>query len=484
MLTKLRRPFESRNNIPSATKYAASDKAALAFFVLAMSYLLLGVLFGTIGGFQYILPDFLKDALAFQKTRPLHVYLVIAWIFTAAQAGVYYYLPRIKRHKLYWPQGAWAHFFLQAGTSLLIIISFFAGKFSGREYLEFPPALGLLIAAAWIPFAVNFFGTLKPDYRNAPVYYFSWTTGIVFFFITFTESYLWLFDHFFGNPIRDTTVQWKALGSMVGSWNMLIYGTSLYLMERIKGDKNISRNNTAFFFYFLGFTNLLFNWGHHTYIVPAAPWIKNVAYIISMTELLILGQIIWNFRKTLSDARKNFHYLPFRFLSLADGWIFINLVLAIAISVPALNFFTHGTHITVAHAMGATIGINTMLLFASLFYVLEQKRPEGLRKNRRWITTGATVTNLSLLVFWFSLVGSGAVKIAGQLRNEAFAQIMKTSEALFRVFTFSGVVILLGLALVITGALRTLLHKEETGTETEISQTASKLHRIQAKPGR
>ena len=200
MLTKLRRPFESRNNIPSATKYAASDKAALAFFVLAMSYLLLGVLFGTIGGFQYILPDFLKDALAFQKTRPLHVYLVIAWIFTAAQAGVYYYLPRIKRHKLYWPQGAWAHFFLQAGTSLLIIISFFAGKFSGREYLEFPPALGLLIAAAWIPFAVNFFGTLKPDYRNAPVYYFSWTTGIVFFFITFTESYLWLFDHFFWQP--------------------------------------------------------------------------------------------------------------------------------------------------------------------------------------------------------------------------------------------------------------------------------------------
>ena len=134
--------------------------------------------------------------------------------------------------------------------------------------------------------------------------------------------------------------------------------------------------------------------------------------------------------------------------------------------------------------MGATIGINTMLLFASLFYVLEQKRPEGLRKNRRWITSGATVTNLSLLVFWFSLVGSGAVKIAGQLRNEAFAQIMKTSEPLFRVFTFSGVVILLGLTMVITGALRTLLHKEETGTETEVLQTASKLHRIQATPGR
>src|SRR5689334_10612010 len=115
------------------------NKAVKAFLVLALSYLLFGLLLGVIGGFQYILPPFLKDQLSFQRTRPLHVYLVISWIFTAAQAGIYYYLPGISGRSLYWRQGIWIHLFLQTIVSLTIITCFFLGYFGGREYLEFPP---------------------------------------------------------------------------------------------------------------------------------------------------------------------------------------------------------------------------------------------------------------------------------------------------------------------------------------------------------
>ena len=41
-------------------KVYATDKAAKAFLVLALSYLLTGLIFGVLGGFQYILPPFLK----------------------------------------------------------------------------------------------------------------------------------------------------------------------------------------------------------------------------------------------------------------------------------------------------------------------------------------------------------------------------------------------------------------------------------------
>ena len=106
-----------------------SDKAAKAFLVLALSYLLFGLILGVIGGFQYILPPLLKDRLSFQQTRPLHVYLVIAWIFTGAQAVIYYYIPRIANRPLYWQQGIWLHFTLQLAVSLFIITSFFLGYF-------------------------------------------------------------------------------------------------------------------------------------------------------------------------------------------------------------------------------------------------------------------------------------------------------------------------------------------------------------------
>ena len=147
--------WEAINSI--VRKDLASDKMAIAFIGLAMSYLLLGLTFGVLGGFQYVLPEFLQEHLAFQKIRPLHVYLATSWIFTAAQGCIYYFLPRIVKREFYWQKGLLLHFVLQVITSLSIVAAFFGGYFGGREYLEFPPAMGVLIAASWMPFAVNFF---------------------------------------------------------------------------------------------------------------------------------------------------------------------------------------------------------------------------------------------------------------------------------------------------------------------------------------
>jgi len=442
-----------------------SDRAVMAFFALALSYLVLGLTFGLLGSMQYVLPDFLREALAFQKTRPLHVYLVIAWIFTAAQGGVYYFIPRIAKRSLYWANGIWVHFLLQLFTSACVVVAFFMGKFGGREYLEFPPVFGLFIAASWLPFAINFFATLKPNYSKAPVYYFSWTIGIVFFYITLSESYLWVFDYFRTNEIRDITVQWKALGSMVGSWNMLIYGCSMYIMQQINNKSKAATSPMAFFFFFIGFTNLMFNWGHHTYIVPAAPWVKNVAYIISMTELLIFGHLILQWRKTLSNAQKNYHLLPYRLLSIADFWILLNLALALFISVPAFNYYTHGTHITVAHAMGATIGINTMLLLAIVLYVLAQKKPAVYNRKKKAISLGVYIANFSLIIFWAALIGSGVVKILGKMNGEHFASIMEKSKPFFRLFAVSGAGILIGLCMILVSALMIIASKEKSSIE-------------------
>ncbi|HWR32072.1 MAG TPA: cbb3-type cytochrome c oxidase subunit I [Chitinophagaceae bacterium] len=439
----------------------ASAKAVKAFLILAMSYLLFGLLLGVIGGFQYILPPFLKSQLSFQQTRPLHVYLVITWIFTAAQAGIYYYLPRISNRPVYWSEGVWVHFILQLVVSVAIISSFFLGYFGGREYLEFPPLFGAFLLLSWMPFVINFFLTLRPKYKTAPVYIWMWSTGILFFFITVSESYLWLFEHFKTNVVRDITIQWKALGSMVGSWNMLVYGTGMYVMEQTSSDNKTARSPLAFFFYFLGLTNLMFNWGHHTYIVPAAPWVKTVAYVISMTELLILAHIIWHWRKTMTNAKKNYHSVSYRLLSFADVWILLNLVLAICISVPALNIYTHGTHITVAHAMGTTIGINTMILFASIFFIARQQNPVFIENNKIRIGKFLWFTNISLLIFWLALLGMGLMKIFGNINNQPFGSIMEKSNDIIRLFSFSGVLVMTGLFALIFIALKSFPLKKQ-----------------------
>jgi nitric oxide reductase subunit B len=440
----------------------STDKAALCFLALAMSYLLTGILFGVAGSFQYLLPDFLKQQLSFAKSRPLHVYLVISWIFTAAQGVIYYCMPRVGNREMYWKQGPWIHFAMQLAVSVSVIVAFTLGYFGGREYLEFPPVFGLLIILSWIPFAINFFATVRPNYKTAPVYVWSWSVGIIFFFITMSESYLWMMDYFRDNMVRDVTVQWKALGSMVGSWNMLVYGSAMYIMEKMLGDEKIAKSPVSFGFFFLGLTNLMFNWGHHTYIVPAAPYVKTIAYVISMTELLIFGHILLQWRRSLTTAQKNFHRLPFRLLSFADIWIFLNLGVAIAISIPALNYYTHGTHITVAHAMGATIGINTMLLFGGVFYIIKKLKPEVFQSTRKLASRGAAITNIALVFFWTSLLGSGMIKIFSQLENVPFSKMLQRSAPMFKLFAVSGLFILLGILMMVVAGVRGVSKKEKS----------------------
>lgn len=200
----------------------------------------------------------------------------------------------------------------------------------------------------------------------------------------------------------------------------------------------------------------MFNWGHHTYIVPAEPWVKNVSYIISMTELLILGNIILSWKKSVNTAIKNYYIIHYRFLLAADVWIFLNLILAIIISVPAINLYTHGTHITVAHAMGATIGINTMILLASVFYILSAENEKFIPSNINKMNVGFWLTNISLLVFWISLIAAGVIK-AMQMQLGAtsnFREVMDNLSTVFHVFTFAGITLFIGILFLVIPAVK------------------------------
>ncbi|MHA1544013.1 MAG: cbb3-type cytochrome c oxidase subunit I, partial [Alphaproteobacteria bacterium] len=136
----------------------------------------------------------------------------------------------------------------------------------------------------------------------------------------------------------------------------------------------------------------------------------------------------------------------------ADFWVFTNLILALVISVPAANLFTHGTHVTVAHAMGTTIGINTMILLASVCFIIE----EGYRKHLggRFITTvnaGIWIANISLGVFWLALLGAGIVR--GTYKGTSFQEMMSQIEPFIIAFIAAGFGLLAGLCLILGPAI-------------------------------
>jgi len=426
--------------------------AGLRFMRLGMLALAVGMLFGVIGGFQFLFPDFLRELL-FTKTRPLHVSLVVAWIFFIAIGGIYHYLPRQSGMKLYSARAVNWHFWIVVVTGLAIIGCYLSGQFGGREYFAFPPILSIPIFLTWILFGINYFMTVRQDKEPWPVYYWMWGTGIVFFFITYIESHLYLIPFFRDTMVREIMVQWKSYGALTGSWNMLVYGTALYLATRIGGSDRYARSKMAFGLFFLGFFNLMFGWAHHTYIVPSETWIRTFAYFVSMTELFIFGKIIWDWRSSLEDWQKGRYCNAYRFLIAADIWVFINLGLALVISVPFFNLFTHGTHITVAHAMGSMIGINTMILLASIFYVIREEVPEEVQSRcSPQLRVGYWTTNISLGVFFVALILAGVGK--GLYEGTSFQEMMTNIRPFLIVFTISGVTLMLGFWIILWHGFR------------------------------
>ncbi|MBT5187557.1 MAG: cbb3-type cytochrome c oxidase subunit I [Kordiimonadaceae bacterium] len=429
-------------------------RSGLNFIILGLMALGACVLMGVLGAFKYIYPDSL-GGLEFHKLRPVHVSLAVAWIFLAAIGGIYHYLPNYKNLMITWPRAIKLHFWIFVITGIAILTAFSMGIFGGREYWAYPPALSAPIFATWILFGFNILFTLKKEKNPWPVYYWMWMTGIIFFLITFSEAHLYLIPFFSENIIRETTIQWKSYGALVGSWNMLVYGTGMFVMERISGNKELAHSTSAFLLYTLSFIALMVGWAHHVYAVDSATWIRMLAYTVSMAELAMLAKIIWDWRTSLTPEQKHAHLQSYRFIFAADIWVFLNLILAILISIPAFNLFSHGTHITVAHAMGTTIGINTMILMGSVFLITEEVA--GLNF-KGWAKScanyGHWITNISLIVFLGSLMVAGSMEAFTEW--EDFYEKSDAVLPLLTLFAFSGIGLLVGLWMVVVSAIRLL----------------------------
>ena len=288
-----------------------------------------------------------------------------------------------------------------------------------------------------------------------------WGTGIIFMIYHLSEANFWIFDHFRENYIRDLTIQWKSCGSFVGSWNMLIYGTAIFLMTRIKDEENIARSKIAFFFYFLGLTNLMFGWAHHIYPVPSRSWIRVLGYVTSMTEWIVLGYMLTQWMRSLSKSEKQQNLLPYRFLMITDIWVFLNVLIAVIISIPSVNHFSHGSHITVAHSMGTTIGINTSILLSSAMFVLLRIKADVFEKRKKAFFFGLILFNVSLVVFLACLIMAGFKKGQWMYGEQSYyyGALMEQIIPYMRIFLYAGVGVFLGLALLVIPLLEAFIIK-------------------------
>jgi nitric oxide reductase subunit B len=392
----------------------AGVRVAAGFYRLAALAMLLGLCAGLACALPYV---GVPLGPVFRALRPIHTLGTIAWIYLAGIGVVHRWLfeklasqatagdlaagPRAARVE----RRSRLILLLWGVTGVLATAALLAGKFSGREYFEFPPIFSIPLGLGWVLFAWSFLEVTRLRLREEPVFVWMWATSVGLFAWTFVEAHAWLLDVISSRPVRDLAVQWKSYGSLVGSFNLLVYGSLSWLGSRRAGNTNLARSNLTFALFLVGILNSFTNYGHHTYHLPQSPWVKWIAFVISMTEVVILAKVVWEVaglsrRSAAPTATRS--VLP-ALLAATSCWTAVQLLVAIVISIPPLNAVIHGTLVVAAHAMGSVIGIDTMALLAAGALLLEERGVAPWR-GARW---AVNALNGGLAVLWGVLMVAG-----------------------------------------------------------------------------
>jgi len=404
---------------------------------MALACILLTVLGGALGALHYVpsISTWLNElGVTLPKMRPIHTAFASMWIFGASVAVVYHWLChnhggltkgdllRFRVHTVCW---------IVAGVG--IFVTLFAGVSTGREYLGFHQSFSALLLFGWLCFAWNVVRRLRHGFWGQPIYVWFWTVGTLFFVYTFVEGHAYMLDSVFERPIRDLQVQWKSCGTLVGSFNFLMYGSLTYVGERLSGDKRYAQSPAAFWLFGVGCLNSFTNYVHHTYHLPQTHVVKWVAFIVSMMEVVILVKLMFDLSRLLKNKPSA---APFcgrgSWLATAKWWTVGMLFTSIAISVPSWNTYIHGTQLVMGHAMGATVGIDTLVLLGTSSWLVVELRGSAVlpridanitRRCVRWISSALVV-----LVAWLSV--AGFVHGYSRLHGEATPEWVSASRLL------------------------------------------------------
>ncbi len=389
-------------------------RALAALLLCALCCSTLAILFGTVAAHSYRPEHRSSIGLTLQHLRPLHTTFAAAWIFLGGVTVVYFHLfsrfqeaprgfmLRLKAQLLLW---------IVAGAG--IMVSLWNGQFSGREYMGAHWSWSVFIYAGWILFAWNYFSVEGWSLARKPVYIYMWHTAVLLFLFAFAEGHAWMLERIGAAPLRDIAVQWKSYGPLVGSFNLLVYGSMAYLACRLSGDERPARSNTAFALLFLGLLNSFTNYGHHTYHLPQSHLIKWVSCIVSLAEAVLVVKYLLNVlaclrsvRRTRGEGDGSVRLL----VTFASIWSFLHVGAAVIISVPPVNTLIHGTHFVVGHAMGSMLGIDSMILWAALRYVMAHLAPADRRAARaRWTSWTFAWINVWMLILVVMLWCKGLI---------------------------------------------------------------------------
>jgi nitric oxide reductase subunit B len=404
-----------------------SQRVAYPYFVVALLLFVLQVAVGVWLALSYAMtmPQWLVDALPFSTTRAIHTNLLVLWLLLGFMGSTYFMVPEETERDIYSPALAHVQLVLLVATGVAALGGFLFGWTKGKPLLEIPFPLDFLIVAGALIFLFNVGMTILYS-RRWTVIQGSLLGGLVFLAV------MYLFNlPFYANLSLDWYYWWWVIHLWVeGAWELVAASLTAWILIKITDVPRATIEKWLYvelgLFLFTGIAGT----GHHYYWLGAPKywlWVGGLFSALEPAPILLM----------LLDAQ---HYLEKRRAEVKGRLIF-TFAIGMAIlhvvgagfwgflhTLPQINYYTHGSQVTVAHGHIAFFGAYVLLNLMFFYYALPRLRGLAAYDERRgtiafwWLTLTMVAMTLAfsvagvLQVYIERVMGLGYMTAQSQMR--------------------------------------------------------------------
>jgi nitric oxide reductase subunit B len=382
-----------------------TQHVAYPYFVVALLLFVLQIVFGITLAVSYAvtIPQSIVDVLPFSTLRAIHTNLLVLWILLGFMGTTYFMIPEESERELYSPTLAYVQLVLLVAVGVTAIVGFVFGWTKGKPLLEIPFPLDWLVVVGALIFLFNVGMTIILARR--------WTVvqGSLFGGLVFLAA-MYLFNlPFYNNLTIDWYYWWWVIHLWVeGAWELIAAALTAWILIKITSVPRETVEKWLYvelgLFLFTGITGT----GHHYYWLGAPKywlWFGGVFSALEPLPILLMvadaGHYVRNRRMeikgklifTLATGMAIIHFIG------AGFWGFLH-------TLPQINYYTHGSQVTVAHGHIAFFGAYVLLNLMFFYYAMPKLRGiEEFDERRGTLAFWWLSITMMLMTLAFSVAG-------------------------------------------------------------------------------
>ena len=382
-----------------------SQKIAYWYFAIALVLFVLQVVLGLWLAFSYTftVPQGIVDVFSFATSRAMHTNLLVLWMLLGFMGGTYFIVPEETKREIYSTKLAWFQLIALVTTGVVALIGFAFGWTQGRPLLEIPTTLDLVVVIGALVFLFNVGMTMYLAKR--------WTViqgtllgGLLFL------ALLYLFGiPFYQNEVIDWYYWWWVIHLWVeGAWELVTAAIFAFILMKITGvDRQVVEKWLYVEIGLFLFTGIA-GTGHHYYWIGAPKywlWVGGVFSALEPLPIVLMLIDTMNHVKQRKGTMQN----PLVW-TYAVGCAVLHLIGAgvwgFMHTLPQINYYTHGSQVTVSHGHLAFFGAYALLNLTMFYFAMPQlKGIEEFDDKRGKIGFWTMTTAMMLMGLSFGIAG-------------------------------------------------------------------------------